>query len=306
MTTKKRTDLYQEITDRIIKSVEKALGEGGQTKWTAPWDAMAANMPRNAVTGRRYNGINSLMLGMDERNFSDPRWCTYRQAQTQGWQVRKGEKSTTVYLFKPFTKEEKKDDGTVAERSGMMLRTFRVFHASQMDGIPEWEPPSLPTRNTWEEHAAAERVIKEANPILIYGGDRAFYSPATDTITLPIREAFRSADGFYATALHELAHWTGGKEDRVPRREGVSGGPFGSQSYAREEIRADIASAIMRGVLGVNDSDEAGCADTVAYVRSWLRALQDDKYEARRAVADAQKIADFLLGDEAKETSDAN
>lgn len=301
---KSNVDHYETITARIVAEVERALDEGTEQTWTAPWTKMAANMPFNAATGRRYNGVNAFLLGMDSRTTADPRWCTYKQAQGKGWQVRKGEKSTTVYLFRPYKREERDDEGNVTERPALVLRTFSVFHASQMDGIPAWEPETVAPRDAWEQNAAAERVLKASGADITYGGDHAYYTPALDTITLPTREQFGSADGFYATALHELAHWTGGKDSRVPRREGVGGGKFGTPEYAREEIRADMASAVMRGVLGIVDDSPTGCQDTVAYVRSWLRALKDDKYEARRSVADAQKIADFLLGDEGLEEFD--
>lgn len=293
-----RTDHYAAITDRIVEAVERALAEGTATRWTPPWSALAAAAPRNAATERRYRGVNALLLGFDERNGADPRWCTYRQAAGEGWQVRKGAKAVKVYLFKPFEREAEDAEGNAEVRRGVILRTFNVFHASDIEGIPAWEPPVADDREPWEDVQAAERVIKGSGARIEHGGDQAFYRPSTDTITVPVREAFADAHGYYGTVLHELSHWTGGSDKRVPRREGVGGAPFGSPQYAREEIRADMASAILRGMLGIADGSPTGCQDTVAYVRSWLRALADDKYEARRAIADAQRIADFLLGDE--------
>jgi hypothetical protein len=135
-----RRDHYQELTDRIVAALE-----AGVAQWRRPWDPNAcggSNMPVNVATGHRYRGVNLFVLGMSPLTFTsgDPRWCSYRQAAARGWQVRKGEKATPVYFYKPIEIEDKTTDGGSETRRIPMLRTFSVFHASQIDGVPALEP----------------------------------------------------------------------------------------------------------------------------------------------------------------------
>jgi antirestriction protein ArdC len=135
-----RHDHYQELTDKIIAALE-----AGVTPWRRPWDPNAcggSNMPVNIATGHRYRGVNLFVLGMSPLALTsgDPRWCSYRQAAARGWQVRKGEKATPVYFYKPIEIEDKTTDGGSEARRIPMLRTFSVFHASQIDGVPALEP----------------------------------------------------------------------------------------------------------------------------------------------------------------------
>lgn len=283
-----RRDHYQDITDRMLAALEGAEDEG----WQKPWVSRGVGVaPRNAFTGRPYRGVNQLLLLLDPRNAADPRWATYRAAQKAGYQVRRGEKSTPVYLMKQVTVEETDDDGRKVEKVVPLLRTFNVFHASQFDLEPPPQPE--PVEGGWEPLEAAERAMKDLGADIRYGGDRAFYVPREDRIQLPLREDFPTAAGFYGTAFHELGHWTKG-EDRVPRRDGVGGGGFGSDSYAREEIRVEFASAFVLGALGLAGDPQLSCNHT-AYIRDWMQVLKEDRYEARRAATDAQAIADYLL-----------
>jgi antirestriction protein ArdC len=135
-----RRDHHQELTDKIIVALE-----AGTAPWRRPWDKTGCNgatAPVNAATGHRYRGINLFVLGMSPLAFAsnDPRWCTYRQAGARGWQVRKGEKATPVYFYKPIEIEDQTSDGGRETRRIPMLRTFSVFHASQTDGMPELTP----------------------------------------------------------------------------------------------------------------------------------------------------------------------
>ena len=137
-----RRDHYQELTDKIIAALE-----AGTAPWRRPWDKTAgagATAPVNAATGHRYRGINLFVLGMSPLATSDPRWCSYRQAAERGWQVRKGEKATPVYFYKPIEIEDSDAEGGAETRRIPILRTFSVFHASQIDGIPDLVPPSRP------------------------------------------------------------------------------------------------------------------------------------------------------------------
>jgi antirestriction protein ArdC len=159
-----------------------------------------------------------------------------------------------------------------------------VFHASQIDGMPAYEPPA---RN-WDPLERAEALVQASNAWIEHrNGDRAFYSPAADKILMPEREQFAQADRYYATLLHELGHWSG-HESRLKRD---LTGTFASESYAKEELRAEIASMMLGTELGVGHDP----GQHAAYVKSWIQALRDDPREIFRASADAEKIHGFLM-----------
>jgi antirestriction protein ArdC len=271
----------QRVTNQLIEQLEK-----GTAPWLRPWnpDVPAVGMPVNAVTGRRYRGINVIHLMALAPN-EDPRWMTYNQADKQGWQVRRGEKGTTAeyWIWEEVVKQE---DGTkeVVKLDRPKPLWFKVFHASQVDGLPPYVPPA---RN-WDPQERAEALIHASGAWIEHRhGDRAFYSPAADRIVLPERHQFAQADRYYATALHELGHWTG----HASRLDRDLTGTFASESYAKEELRAEIASLMLGTELGVGHDP----GQHAAYVKSWIKALRDDPREIFRAAADAEKIHGFLM-----------
>ena len=228
-----RRDHYQELTDKIIAALE-----AGTAPWRRPWDKTAcggATAPVNAATGHRYRGINLFVLGMSPLAFAsnDPRWCSYRQAAARGWQVRKGEKATPVYFYKPIEIEDKTSDGGRETRRIPILRTFSVFHACQIDGIPALAS-AVATKAVAERIEDVEIIVQASGVPVRIGGDRALYNPTFDFIQLPPDEAFHGQELRAATLFHELAH-ASGHASRLNRD--LSGG-FGSVSYAKEELRA--------------------------------------------------------------------
>jgi len=282
-------DHYQDVTDRIIAALE-----AGTPPWRRPWDPDKAGgpaMPRNAATGQRYRGINVLTLGMSVLAFAsgDPRWATYKQAEDRGWQVRRCERGTTGFFFKrlELRDDSRPEDDEEAVRRIPLLRAFTLFHASQIDGIPAYVPPTV-AEAPWRAPEAAEIILANSGAVIRVGGERAFYSPATDHIQLPPRAAFATAEGFCGTLVHELGHWTGA----ASRLNRDLRNAFGSHDYAREELRAEISQMMVCGELGI-----AGCdfSNNAAYVASWLEKLRSDRKEIFRAAADAQRIADYLL-----------
>src|SRR6202034_2346378 len=288
-TSRAPRDHYQEVTDRIIAALE-----AGMPPWRRPWDPDKAGgpaMPRNATTGQRYRGINVLTLGMSVLAFSsgDPRWATYKQAEGRGWQVRSGEHGTTGYFFKrlELRDDTKPDDDEDAVKRIPLLRAFTLFHASQIDGIPDFVPPTI-EKAPWRAPEAAEIILANSGAVVRIGGEKAFYSPATDHIQMPPQGAFAMVEGFCGTLVHELGHWTGA-ESRLNRD---LRNRFGSHDYAREELRAEIGQMMVCGELGIADCD---FSNNAAYVASWLEKLRADRKEIFRAAADAQRIADYLL-----------
>jgi len=285
-------DYQKEITDGIIRALE-----AGTAPWQKPWEAgRIPNMPYNAATNRPYRGGNVLwlMTVAASRGYEDPRWCTYKQAQERGWQVRRGEHGTIVVYWKRTETVKEKDPETGQEvRKEVPLDhpvPFHavVFNARQIEGIPAIEPRRL----TWDPIDRAEAILGGSGARILHdGGNRAFYRPSTDDIHLPERAAFRDAAGYYDTALHELGHWTG-HESRLNRQFGRHGDP----EYAREELRAEISSFFMAAELGLPHDP----TNHASYVASWLKVLRDDKHEIFRAARDAEQITAYLLDREAK------
>ena len=284
-----RRDHYQEVTDKIIETLER-----GVMPWRRPWNPELAGvdaMPRNAATRRRYHGINVLMLGLSPFAWStgDNRWCSYKQAAERGWQVRKGERGTIVFFFKKLAVKDGAGDGAggdAEERFIPMLRAYTVFHASQIDGIP----PMTPRRSTeidWQRPDVVETIVRNSGALIRVGGGQAFYSPASDHIQMPPHDTFGSAEGYAAVLLHELGHWTGAGQ----RLNRDLSGRFGTAAYAAEELRAEIGSALMCAELGL----PCEIPNHASYLQSWLRKLREDKREIFRAAAAAQRIADYCL-----------
>ena len=280
-----RRDPYQDVTDRILEALE-----AGTKPWVRPWNPDAAAGPQspfNPTTGKHYRGINVLLLGMDPRAFmtGDPRRMTYQQAKEEGWQVRKGEKAAMIFFYKPLeVDDEKAEDGT---RIIPMLKSYSVFHASQVDGIPPYQDPTI-EEAAWRRPEAADLILKNSGAVVRIGGDRAFYSPGTDHIQLPPEHAFHGPHQWAATAMHELGHWTG-HPSRLNRN---LSGRFDSGAYAQEELRADLASVFIGTAMDL----PTDIPQHASYMQSWIKALKNDKREIFHAAADAQKIADLALG----------
>ena len=288
-----RRDHYQDVTDRIIAALEAST-----PPWRKPWDPDKSGgpaMPCNSATGQRYRGINVLTLGMSAMAFAsgDPRWATYKQAEDRGWQVRKGSRGTTGYFFKRLELRDDARDGSGSDDSEdavrriPLLRAFTLFHASQIEGIPGYVAPTI-EEAPWRAPEAAEIILANSGAVLRFGGDRAFYSPATDHIQMPPQAAFPTAEKFCGVLLHEASHWTG----HPSRLNRDLRNAFGSHDYAREELRAEIGQVMICAELGIGDCD---FSNNAAYIASWLEKLRTDRKEIFRAAADAQRIADYLL-----------
>jgi antirestriction protein ArdC len=279
-----RRDHYQEVTDKIIAALES-----GAKPWHQPWKSGSPCMPINATTGRPYHGINVLLLTMTSFVLGgDPRFCSYKQASDRGWQVRKGERGTTVFFYKRMLVDDKNADPDAEDRTKAipLLRAYTVFNGAQIDGIPAYVAPGT-AEVPWRRLEAADLILANSKAVIRFGGDRAFYSPALDFIQLPEPASFDRAEDFAATALHEAAHWSGAKG----RLDRDLSGRFGSGAYAQEELRAELASAFIGRTLDL----PSDIPNHASYIASWVRKLKEDKRETFRAAADAQRIADYLL-----------
>ena len=200
-----RRDHYQELTDKIIAALE-----AGVAPWRRPWDPNAcggSNMPVNVATGHRYRGVNLFVLGMSALAFTsgDPRWCSYRQAAARGWQVRKGEKATPVYFYKPIEIEDKTADGAARRAAFRCCERSRSFMLRKLMAYLPLRP-QLRRRRSPSASRTSTSSFRRAACRLRIGGERAFYSPALDVIQMPPDEAFHGPEQRAIVVLHELAH----------------------------------------------------------------------------------------------------
>jgi len=289
-----------EYVDQVASALIEQL-KAGTAPWVKPWQPGERFMPFNPTTGNPYHGMNAvwLMSRAESQGYADARWMTYRQAQAADAQVRKGEKGSVIQFWKWQGLEPVRDvEGKpVLDQDGNQARhivryerprvwSAVVFNAEQIDGLaPAANRPALPA---WERHERAETILSRFDATIRHvRGDRAFYRLADDSITLPGHDQFASADGYYATALHEVGHATG-HPSRLNRQD--LGHPFGSEAYAREKLRAEIASLMLGEQLGIGHDP----GQHSAYVASWIRALENDPREIFRAAADAEKITTLV------------
>ena len=293
-------DYHQEFAGQL-----KAQIEAGVAPWQKPWKPGESRLPKNIQTDKPYRGGNSVYLSVTQtaKGYSDHRWATYKQISDMGGQVRTGEKATHVLFYK-FDDEKK----TAQEQPGTpttegqaekeqtrppLVRCYAVFNVEQADGLTlDRKPGDEIKEPEWKAHQTAERVIQESGVHVAHvRGDRACYNVQTDKVTLPEREQFATANGYYQTALHELGHATGhpSRMDRDTLKNGV--GHFGSVEYAREELRAEMSAMMTGDRVGVGHDGSRGAA----YVDGWIKALDQDPKEMYKAAADAQKISDYLI-----------
>ncbi len=295
-------DFRQEVTDNIVQMLER-----GVAPWQKPWEpgASALGIPFNPTSDRAYRGGNAIQLmaiGL-QHGYEDPRWMTYKQASDNGWQVRRGEKGTQIEYWEakeasdktPSSPSDGSGDANAgngnkagAEKSRFVHRVYTVFNAQQIDGIPSHTPKQ---HTTFEAVQAGEQILNNSGANIAHDqADRAFYSRSQDSIHLPPKDAFKDAAGYYGTALHELAHWTG-HPSRLDRSTLTDSYRFGDVNYAKEELRAELASVFLAAQRGIPHNPE----QHASYVNSWIGALKRDKNEIFRAAHDASKATDFIL-----------
>ncbi|HEV3192818.1 MAG TPA: zincin-like metallopeptidase domain-containing protein, partial [Polyangiaceae bacterium] len=286
-------NLYARITDCIVSALEQ-----GVRPWVQPWSLKHSAGPVSRPlrhNGTPYTGINVLALWCTsvERGYVAPIWMTFRQALELGAHVRKGEKGALVVYansFKVAEEDSKDDSGDEAQREVHYLKGYTVFNLEQIDGLPEqYTTQATPFQPSAEARIArAEHLAASTQATIRYGGGRAFYIPQADVVQMPPFEAFRDAESFYATLLHELTHWTA-HPSRLARELGKR---FGDTAYAAEELIAELGAAFLCADLGVTLEPRE---DHASYMATWLKVLRADQRAIFTAASHAQRAAQFLL-----------
>src|SRR5450631_2969669 len=272
------SSVYSIVTEQILKQLES-----GVAPWHRPW---TTQIPMNIVSKRAYRGINVFLLASN--GYGSPYWLTYKQATERGVHVRKGEHGTRVVFWKIGTRETQEPDGDTIERKSILLRYYTVFNVEQCEGIDS--PMIAPAVNPIEE---CERIVSQMpNPPATEQDGRAWYRPSTDTVGIPSRNAFNSAEEYYSTFFHELTHSTG--HSKRVGRDGIEKlNTFGSESYSKEELIAEMGAAMLCGIAGI---ERKTLSNSAAYLRSWIDVLKSDSRMVVSAASQAQKAADFIQG----------
>ncbi len=271
--------VYEIITNQILAELEK-----GEVPWRKPWHSLP---PANLITKKPYRGINVFLLGF--AGYGSQFWLTFNQAKQLGGNIRKGQHGTKIIFWKCKTRETESADGEIEERKSAFLRYYTVFNLEQTEGLSALLtlPPAFPIES-------AEEIVKAMpNPPAFEKDSRAAYIPSRDTVTMPSRTAFQSQAEFYSTLFHELTHSTG--HAKRLGREGIDKiQPFGSEDYSKEELVAEMGSAMLCGVAGI---EQATIGNSAAYLRGWINRLKADSRLVIAAARAAQEAADYIRGE---------
>ncbi len=275
---------YEVVTESIVKQLES-----GVAPWRKPW---RTEMPANLVSRKEYRGINIFLLAV--QGYGSRYWITYRQAQALGGTVSKGQHGSKVVFWKiDEYRKENSETGETENRKSILLRYYTVFNLEQCEGIKSPEP--VPAIHPIDQ---CERIVEQMpNRPKLEQDSRACYRPSTDTVGMPARSGFHSAEEYYSTFFHELTHSTG--HPSRAGREGITNhNPFGSEDYSKEELVAEMGAAMLCGVAGIASRT---LDNSASYLQSWINRLRSDSRLIVSAASQAQKAADYILSRTAAE-----
>ena len=320
-----KNNAFEKLTPERKALVERVLEnlKNGDGLWQQGW--INTGVPASGITGKKYHGINNFYLTLVSiiRGYSDNRWITYKQMEEKGWKFKTDEEGNSlgkgagvaIEFFELRDKETKKpfdrktlDGMTADERQEYMdnnvypvRKYYRVFNADIIDGIPEKEKRVIDPSGINERAESLLDFWNENEAQIIYGGNQAFYRVSTDEIHIPSREMFVDMNEFYATALHEMGHSTG-HESRLNRKLNNT---FGTEDYAIEELRAEIASLFLEQDLELQVS-EKHIENNSKYVKSWYDTISENPNILFTAISDADKMSKYIISKERESEKDKN
>lgn len=280
--------VYEMVSDRIIEQLES-----GVIPWEKPWTGVRSGA-FNRVSKKSYSLLNQMLLKHDGE------YATFKQWSELSGKIRKGEKSEIIVFWKVLPVEEVQEDGEKIVKQIPLLKYINVFHISQVDGV---EPLPKEELNDIEPIEKAENVLndywtRENITVEHVAGNRAYYSPSHDMICLPLFEQFRDSNEYYSTAFHESIHSTM-KESRCNRAEERKNKlvAFGSEEYSKEELVAEIGSASLMNIIGIET--RRSFRNSAAYIQNWLSVLKNDVKFIVSASSKAEKAVNYILNAEA-------
>ena len=277
-------NIYQMVTDRIIAELES-----GVIPWEKPWTGVRDGA-FNRISKKPYSLVNQIMLKHRGE------YASYKQWQSIGGQVRKGEKSEIVVFWKILKKEETNDQGKTEEKTIPVLKYYPVFHISQVDGVEPLKEEELhDTQPIEEAEELLNGYISREGIILEYeASNKAYYSPARDVIHLPLIEQFPEVSEAYSTYFHEAVHSTGHGKRLARFQAGAGSAAFGSESYSKEELVAEIGSAMICNMLKIETKHSF--RNSAAYIQNWLTVLKNDNRFIVSASSKAEKAVNYIVG----------
>lgn len=279
-----KANVYDMVTNRIIAELEK-----GKIPWEKPWTGVRSGA-YNRITKRPYSLLNQMLL--QHRG----EYATFKQWQDLGGHVRKGEKSEIVVFWKIFeSKETDSDTGEIEVKKIPLLRYYNVFHISQVEGVEPLAPEQL--NDEVEPIEAGDKIItyyinREHLNFVECKSNKAYYSPSNDTVVVPLKEQYNIINEYYSTTFHELIHSTGHK-DRLNRLQTGTVAAFGSEDYSKEECVAEIGSATLMSIAGIETPKTF--RNSTAYIQNWLQVLRNDNKFIVSASSKAEKAVNYIL-----------
>lgn len=275
--------VYQIVTERIIKELEK-----GNIPWRKPWiNIRLQSGAYNRITRKPYSFMNQMLLGQAGE------YATYKQWTDLGGTLKEGAKSEIVVFWKMQIIQEEKENGEIDEKQIPLLRYYRVFHISQIDGIDPLPKPEVPTIEGIEEgdRLIEEYVSREKIRIKETISNDAFYNPRKDMIVVPEKGQFTDINEYYSTVFHEMVHSTG-HVNRL-NRETMGKASFGSNNYSREELVVETGAAMLMNIVGLETDDTF--KNSAAYLQSWITHLREDEKLIVTAAGKAEKAVRYIL-----------
>lgn len=282
-----KANVYEMVTERIIAELEKGI-----IPWEKPWTGVR-NGAFNRITKRPYSLINQMLL------LHRGEYATFKQWSDLGGHVRKGEKSEIVVFWKILEQVETNEEtGEKEIKKIPLLRYYNVFHISQVDGVEALAPEQL--NNEVEPIEAGDKIItdyitREHLNFIECKSNQAYYSPVADTVKVPLKEQYSIINEYYSTTFHELTHSTGHK-NRLNRLQTGAIAAFGSEEYSKEELVAEIGSATIMNMLGIETTKTF--RNSAAYIQSWLKVLRSDNKFIVSASSKAEKAVKYILAAE--------
>ena len=277
-------NLYEMVTERIIEQLES-----GVIPWQKPWTG-SKNGAYNRVSMKPYSILNQMLLQHSGE------YATFKQWTEAGGHIKNGAKSEIVSFWKIQLIEEEEDDGTKVKKQIPMLRYYHVFHISQVDGVEPKEKIELQELEPIEEAERVKREYMDREHLKIYEKitDKAFYTPTFDYIEIPCKEQYKNVEEFYSTLFHEMIHSTGYYK-RLNRLESGASAGFGSETYSKEELTAEIGSAMILNRLGI-ETDRT-FSNSTAYIQNWLRVLRNDNKFIISASSKSEKAVKYIFNE---------
>ena len=284
-------NVYEMITERILAQMQKGI-----IPWNRPWAGPKVT-GENAAIGynsrRAYSLLNQWLL-------EEPgEYLTFNEIQKLGGKVRKGEKSKFIVFYTVYkTVVKDKETGEDKTRSRSVLRYYNVFHINQTEGIPSKIVPGEEIKvntDTAADKIITDYVKREASLKFINNkpSDKAYYQPSTDTVVVPMPEQYSNIAEYYSTTFHELVHSTS-KEGRCNRRNENGSNWFGGEDYSREELVAEIGSAMLCSYT--KTESPSSFKNSVGYLQGWVKSFKEDKNMIVWAAKRAQAAVEFILG----------